>query len=591
MIDYSSISIQELSRIENLPQSVEEFCNSNKLYDLKKLIDYWNEHGTFSTLKDCVSTMDVVLSSVANKYALLPVLVKENLRGEESLPVLIRRFDTVRKIILCQLIAVLTDQYGTKIRYLLANHSWPGKKGEGLFDFLYGDRINFLNSDVTTPTVSKIMQLKNRISCLLPLLAGNTNKAVSEAHQSVLGLLSSPAKIWIFAPKKAISANGKIALFKLIEYLVEGGLFFSAAERRQFWELYRNNTAKSKIEINSEHGAPPHQHMRDTMLNDFRSHFICLSFMRPEDLADYDLDLYPDVLLIDNAFVNRINAREYVHFTRTFYENVFSSLLDATHSLLDGVNREEDGRRTTRQRYKWKASYVVRKELSSIFNFISFVEEVAKLARKESAVNQTIDIDKFLNGFMNEKDMRKIHRIRKTCLVLLSQEFSLCENKEGLIVIPPSLGSRYKTILCKILEWLMLPASLPFLLARLKEIEPDMALSPSDIRSFMIADKEKFFCLGETDAYGLADWRRSGKKFRTLSTEALATEFLRRADAPMYVDDILSYIRQFRLITPSELLEVLCKSNGGMFIIFKNDIVGLKHKNYAGEIVYLSPTK
>lgn len=202
-----------------------------------------------------------------------------------------------------------------------------------------------------------------------------------------------------------------------------------------------------------------------------------------------------------------------------------------------------------------------------------------------------VDVDSLLKDFMAERATPKIHRILTTCLALLHHEFNLSEDKEGMLVFPSSLGFHCKTIACKILEQLALPTTLDFLLARLREIKPELAIQPDKIQASTIADKERFFSIGETGSFGLAVWRRAGKKLSAQSVEALAIKFLRLADVLLDIDEILSYIRQYRLITPAELSIVLRRSAKDTFIVFSNDMVGLKHKNYAGEIIYLSPAK
>lgn len=107
-MDYNTVSLKELTRIENLPQSVEDVCTSKQLFTLKELIDYWGLHGTFCELEGHTHSMEIVLSSIAGKYALLPLLIKENVRGEESVPAFIQRINIPGKIILCQLIALAT---------------------------------------------------------------------------------------------------------------------------------------------------------------------------------------------------------------------------------------------------------------------------------------------------------------------------------------------------------------------------------------------------------------------------------------------------------------------------------------------------
>ncbi|QEC69371.1 hypothetical protein FRZ67_19435 [Panacibacter ginsenosidivorans] len=591
IMDHSTISLQELTRIENLPMSVEEVCSKYKLFTLKDFLDYWSQHGSFSGLDDCDHNMEIVLSFVANKYALMPVLIKENLRGEEAVPLLIRRLDNTAKIMLCQLIAVVTSDYAPRIKGLLVNYGWSVKNNEGLFEFLYGDKCNFLNSDLTASVSSKITQLKNRITSILPMLATNSSKGVSDTRQHLLGLLPPNSGKKIFAPQKGVSGNDKIALFKLIDLLIEGGLVLDEKEMRYFSKLFFVMPEKNKNGIAAVSEAGYDQEMKDFMREYFQSLFLCLSFLQTDDLADYDLDLYNDVMVIDQAFVNRINTRESVHFTRHLYVNVLASVFEPKYCLLDGINAKQDKRRTSRKQYAWKASYLIKKEFAAMFNFMALVNEFEKYITAESTSGHNIDVEALIKEQLSEKDMRHIHRIKKICLVLLSHEFGLTENKQGQIIIPPSISLHYKTIFAKILDSFKLPATLSFLLARLKEIEPHAKLQLVEIRSALMADTEKFFCVGETDSFGLVEWRRSGKKFRTLSLETIAIEFLTRADTPMYTDDILSYIRRFRLITPSELDAVLKKPGASSFIVFKNDIVGLKQKNYAGEIVYVLPIK
>jgi len=133
-----------------------------------------------------------------------------------------------------------------------------------------------------------------------------------------------------------------------------------------------------------------------------------------------------------------------------------------------------------------------------------------------------VDVDSLLKDFMAERATPKIHRILTTCLALLHHEFNLSEDKEGMLVFPSSLGFHCKTIACKILEQLALPATLDFLLARLREIKPELAIQPDKIQASTIADKERFFSIG---AFGLAVWRRAGKKLSAQSVEALLSNF------------------------------------------------------------------
>jgi len=594
MIGYGNISLEALSLIEKFSVATEMKCFRMGFSNLQAFLDHWKEHGTFKMFEKSGDHLEIVMSNLCNKYALLPLMIKEEIPRETKLPAFIQKFDSIRKIMICQQIAIATCNCTVQTKNILAAQVRLIKNGEGILGLLYNEDFNFFKAGLGPQTCANLMRLKNRISALVLSLAESDNIGMQDARNKILKLyLKTGKEKELFAPEIAIDRRNKVAIFKLIDLLVNSGIVFSPSERLLFQSVYSGASKKDTDKGSDAYRPTQAAAVKNKLREDLYSYFYCLSFLCANDLSGYGMDLSADFIVVNADYIRTINERENVNFSRALYENILTVFFESTHHLLTGTEKAESSAYKSSWKKKWKASYIIKRGLVAAFKFEDFVAYIETVARAERIAPDFLHLEEVLVRFLDGKPKTKPERIKEICSAIVSNEFGLFLNGEGLLIFPSSVQKSSKkdrllkndpppghqcTIndIFNVIEQIGMPASIGFIVYKLKELFPNMTDDVLGIRSMILKNKATFFHIGNTGTYGLETWLKSGKNFKTEGLRAIAIEYLTQSDTLIDLDDLMTYIKTYRMITREDLLEYFEHKHALMFL--KGNLVGLKRK-------------
>ena len=377
--------------------------------------------------------------------------------------------------------------------------------------------------------------------------------------------------------------SGKINLFKLILLLIENGQLFKRNEKELFYLLYTETKAQSfdqiakALDLTKERLRQIKVILEDEIQDYFR--FI-LSF-NSQDLIDYNITSEKYFKVIDNFFIQKINASEDVKFNVRFYSIIFGLLLGKSHSVL-GDNETISGKGNYSNVIHYKNCYIIDNVIFHSFDFEKFTTDVSAKLTERITETYALHFEGYLLQFIKQDGKQYFLSIRETCEAVLYNEFDLVVNSEGYVVFERKVKKLMLDYALEILEELGEMTKIETITKAIIEKYPGLAINEQSIRSTLHREKELFIYIGRTSTYGLAKWESEREDLKGGTIRNLTEEFLQKHAEPKHITDILVYVLKFRPNTyERSVLDNLKADKSGKFIFFGKGLVGLKSVAYA----------
>lgn len=277
----------------------------------------------------------------------------------------------------------------------------------------------------------------------------------------------------------------------------------------------------------------------------------------------YKLNNKNDYILIDQAFAEKINAKEELTLTPKFYTLVFSIFLSKSFSTF----QDKD---TTYGNY-----YLVKNELARTFDFRSFYDDLYQ--RKNKRIDQTyrIELEGFIRTFLKENDPSLIERIRSLCVQIAQEELQIGIDGENQLVLVRNTLVKLSEYIIDILEENGKPMKLKDIHQKLSAITPKTPSNIESLRSSILSIDE-IVAIGKTSTYSLKKW----SAIKTGTIKELVAEYLAQFNEPRHISDITNFVVQYRDTSDKNILSNLKLDRTNTFIFFRKGYIGLRSKKY-----------
>lgn len=584
-----NISLEQLTKVENLSVRSYNLCEWNELNDLTAILSYYWENNDFLRLRNCGRKSNIELIELCKRYE--SILIKPIIFSPENpIQKQLENLSARQKQVLNNVINSQFNELSNRANNVLKAFTNNDTSLKGLYEILtnpYFDIEIFRNAGRKTVGELKVF-LKNIRYQLELISVANDEKQLSielfsthlkrklEIEQDILNEIF----------KKYNFENG-LPLFKTLAVLIKRKIFFSNKEKEifvnglNFWQENNTKTLEDIAGLCNITRERTRQ-LRNNLLNKLRDKFAFIKGFELEALNLYGIDFTTDFIILTEEAVNEINVNENNTFNHLFINYIFSILYENFLTLVGNI--ESVALNTANARgilHSWRSSYLIKNDLYSLFDFEAFVNDVDRRLSEKIEGDYSFHYETYLYNFLKVEYSEELVRIIPITEHILFTEFEVSVDIQDNIVFKRNSIKQVYEYAYEALESLGEPSKVSDICKKVIEIYPDYHTDESSIRAAM-QRKRGFISFGRTSTYGLKEWEEE-KDIRGGTIRDITEEFLISLNEPKHIDEITDYVNRYRETTAKNIYANLKMEENNRFVFFSGLIIGLKSKKYQNQ--------
>lgn len=578
----ANINLYDLALFENISVRTINICEFNGLTDINKIINYYYEYGNFLNLKNCGLKTNEELIKLCKKYTDTKQSKKKTEPKTEENPnnliEIIDKLTSLQKAIINFHIAFQYRQLSYKTSNALYLKIANTINLESLKRYVFSNPMFNITDNRYIGKMTEyelnlfLKEIKNLIY----------NVSKYSQLDSKIGLLNSYFKLLFSNTKIEISknydindfANG-IPIFKTINLLIENDYIFNDKEKQifkntiAFYQNSKNITFKSICQ-NVALSRERIRQIRNNIFFKFEKYFSFISQFDIENINLYNLDTKRPILKTDNKYLKKISDTESVNFNLFFINRILSVLFKSSYTLVgDDTNQVLEAR--TNNSYTWISTYLVSKELCSIFDFDAMVKD-CNIRLSEKINNEySIEFNTYLLDFQKTNNLINKNEIALVAKQILNNEFGIeIDNKitfkRNTYISISEYAFEALTILDK-------PSKIDAIYNEVLKSHPNFKHEKISIIN-AIHRSDKFIIFGRTGIYALKNWENE-KNIRGGTIRDIVYEYLQKHTGPKHITDITEFVNKYRKTNIHNVHYNIYSDNSGRFIKHPNRHIGL----------------
>lgn len=572
------MDLNDLINQEQLSVRSVNICLSNALLDLDSIKGFYKKNGTFLILKNCGLKTEKELITICNKYP------DNKASFNKSLIDIYDELDEQSKSIISN--------------YFLSRFHQLSNRPKKALQLLIGDELDIKKAFNTVsleyfdfgslPNVGKLAKEElNKFSMDLKvffndlLLSPEPNNSFND--RSILTSLFPIEKEQLNELFEGAEPD-YLPIFKIIDHLTRQSYFFTENERLLFecYFMYKVGFVRKELGKISELNKITRERvrqLRDIFLENFAGKFRFIKNLTLSYASQYGVDTNLDIFIIEDRALDKINKKENTNFSKLFVTKIFAILLDNTHTIVgDEVNMHYVNQR--KHEVNYKNLYLVNREILEVLDIEAFLNNLH--FRVSSKIDETyyLNIRGMLSEFMKIPRPDMINRLRTVVEEIIYQEFEIvviCDTVE-FAKNTATLNQDYAKEALMSLGISNKGHHIDKIFDFLTKKYPRQEFNAQSIASVMIREKDTFMCFGRTSTYGLKIWEKENVRGGTI--RELVNDLLHKRNSPAHIDEILSYLLQFRSTNAKNVMSNLILDESNTFVVFPGQFVGLKSKSY-----------
>lgn len=580
-----NISLEKLAKTEHLSIRAQNICYQSDLKNAYLILKYYKENKEFINLGNCGQNTNTELILLCKKYKHVENLPQEPenliLKKIESLTV--RQKKILNNIIESQVSELSVRSLNALNLYLDSHLNIKGLKpilSDKSFDIKNLTNVGEKSEEELLTFFSDITEQIEIIS-----IFEDENELTIELFSSFLNkkfcltpsILSEIGKNYNFS-------NG-LPLFKTLQVLIDSEILFSKRDKVIIEKGFNYNTSfkvYSLDEIASNLGVTRERirQRRIQIYDNFRSKISFIKGLEFEALNLYGVDIYSDIIILNDELISEINEKEQNSFNALFINKIFSILLNEKFTL---IGNEESilFNKTTRFKHNWRNTYLIKIEITNVFDFEQYVEDVSRRLSERIEEDYVFHFETYLMDFQKDIISEHAQSIFKIAEHFLFSEFEMSVDIYENIIFKRNTIKQVFEYVYKALEDLGSPAKVDEIYKKVVEIYPTYNTDENSIRASMTI-KTGFVSFGRTSVYGLKVWEDE-RDIRGGTIRDIAEEYLSNQTEPIHINKITEYVNRFRNTTSKNIYANLKMEVNSRFIFFGSLCIGLKAIKYEEE--------
>ena len=566
-------------------------CKSHRLRDLNEILEYYRDKKSFDKLQNCGRRSNEELTSLCIKY----INFGENVFNASTC----RSNDLVKAIknlnnIQCEII----DNF---IKKNFENLSQRSKNT--LIQYLKGDlnikNINdiiLFNEDFRFQSLDKVgpkssLELKNFTHLILSFVEDVLN------IEDYKGLVITKNRLIIEKTFSISSIPNEIlesqSIFNLVDFLISKNAIFGKNESIIFQEAFKifDNQPELTLDEIAEKINISRERVRQILNGILENLFNNLQFLKTieDDLyLKYGIDHNLNVINIDDDLNNQINEVNNTNFSIEFNTFIIYSYLSDKFDLVGEIEDVLLPKYfNSRDRHNWDNLYLVRQELTALFDFINFVDDIERRENDRIEDTYCFHFRSYLSNFTKGVNASITSLIFPVAEKIINQEFDLIIDLDDNIVFKRNTVKQVHEYAIEALEKLGLPSKIEDIYKLIELNYPEITKSQDALRG-SIQRTSEIISFGRSGTYGLKKWEIEREGIKGGTIKDIILEYLQDKTEPIHNLELLNEVHKYRDMTNvRNIITNLKLDPQNQFIIFNQGFVGLRSKTYNSKLCNL----
>lgn len=375
----------------------------------------------------------------------------------------------------------------------------------------------------------------------------------------------------------------RLGFFKVVDYLLTTPILFDESKIKLFskaFKFYRHTTGLKLREIGKQMNIT-HERVRQ-----IRNQTICDLFKKLPLIRAFDDELLVqnhiqtsgDIIFLTPEQVAVINQKSHTDFTDGFVHFILCIYLDKYQLVgnLSDVLFPHFSKK--KNRHNWKNIYLVTKDIHPYLDWETLVLDICSLLEKKTAKQYEISLREKIAPYLSATPYL-LDRVSKVVALILRQEFDL-QIKGDTLTIPRNTYKQINEYAYEALEALGTPSYVKEIAEKVKELYPKTNFTYAGIRS-SLKREYGFVPIGRSSNFGLKKWENTVENFKGGTIRDITKEFLLQQKEPQTLEQITSYLLQYRPHTNAKsILTNLKADTSDTFVFFNNSQIGLTQITY-----------
>lgn len=375
----------------------------------------------------------------------------------------------------------------------------------------------------------------------------------------------------------------RLGFFKVVDYLLTTPILFDESKIKLFskaFKFYRHTTGLKLREIGKQMNIT-HERVRQ-----IRNQTICDLFKKLPIVRAFDDELLVqnhiqtsgDIIFLTPEQVAVINQKSHTDFTDGFVHFILCIYLDKYQLVgnLSDVLFPHFSKK--KNRHNWKNIYLVTKDIHPYLDWETLVLDICSLLEKKTAKQYEISLREKIAPYLAATPYL-LDRVSKVVALILRQEFDL-QIKGDTLTIPRNTYKQINEYAYEALEALGTPSYVKEIAEKVKELYPKTNFTYAGIRS-SLKREYGFVPIGRSSNFGLKKWENTVENFKGGTIRDITKEFLLQQKEPQTLEQITSYLLQYRPHTNAKsILTNLKADTSDTFVFFNNSQIGLTQITY-----------
>lgn len=375
----------------------------------------------------------------------------------------------------------------------------------------------------------------------------------------------------------------RLGFFKVVDYLLTTPILFDESKIKLFskaFKFYRHTTGLKLREIGKQMNIT-HERVRQIRNQTICDLFKKLPIVRAFDdklLVQNHIQTSGDIIFLTPEQVAVINQKSHTDFTDGFVHFILCIYLDKYQLVgnLSDVLFPHFSKK--KNRHNWKNIYLVTKDIHPYLDWETLVLDICSLLEKKTAKQYEISLREKIAPYLAATPYL-LDRVSKVVALILRQEFDL-QIKGDTLTIPRNTYKQINEYAYEALEALGTPSYVKEIAEKVKELYPKTNFTYAGIRS-SLKREYGFVPIGRSSNFGLKKWENTVENFKGGTIRDITKEFLLQQKEPQTLEQITSYLLQYRPHTNAKsILTNLKADTSDTFVFFNNSQIGLTQITY-----------
>lgn len=579
------MTIDEIYKNEKISVRSYNVCKYNGLKTLKEIIKFYIENRSFYKLRNCGKRSNEELIELYNKYKNIDYGFEENFQFkiENKFKIIISELSRNQREVINSFIHLNTNNLSIRsqngIRGFLENNLKIKNFTEKI---LFDDCFDVKKiKNIGAASVSELNIYINFIKDFIIEIS---------KYESDRYLISLKNKFLI---QKAFSLSNipneilaSESIFQLANFLINQNAFFNEVQTKIFIKsikVFRNYPIESLdvIAIEVKKSRERVRQIRKKIIEELFSKLLFIQNFDENLLEKYNIDNTQCYIEINDAQIEVINKENKTNFTKEFITYLIHSYWSYEFELVGDIEDVLIPRYfETQNRHNWNNFYLVKKELTLEFDFISLANDISERLNERLEETYILSFKSYLSNFLINDNLEILNLIMEIVEKILNQEFEINIDLEDNIVFERNSNKTLPEYIIEALEEIGKPSTVEVLFKFIENKYSGICKSSEALRS-SCNRSDSLIYFGRSSTYGLKKWEKEMKNIKGGTIRSIAEEFLSNYTVPVKIKDVTVYVLQYRPESNEKsIIHNLKMEDNNRFLFFKKSFIGLKSKKY-----------